>query len=117
MVPAIYNQPSLQLYGGTGQTSIENMYHSVSIIRNVIDAMSPLRSDSIIIVVSNPVDLLASLAAELSRLPTDQVLGSGTFLDSIRLRGLVADKLNVPFLCSEPPRKPNGFHEVEVLAD
>ena len=57
--------------------------------------MTPFKSDAILLVVSNPVDLLTSLAQKLSGLPTSQVLGSGTFLDSVRLRGLVADKAGV----------------------
>lgn len=57
--------------------------------------MAPIKSDAILVVVSNPVDLLTSLALQLSRLPPSQVLGSGTYLDSIRLRGMLADKIRV----------------------
>jgi L-lactate dehydrogenase len=45
--------------------------------------------------VTNMVDLFTSLAQKLSRLPTSQVLGSGTFLDPVRLRELVAHKTGV----------------------
>jgi L-lactate dehydrogenase len=57
--------------------------------------MKPFRSDSILLLVSNPVDVLTSLAQELSGLPKSQVMGSGTFLDSVRLRRLLAHKLGV----------------------
>lgn len=57
--------------------------------------MTPLKSDTILIVVSSPVDLLTSLALKLSQLPPSQVLGSGTYLDSVRLRGMLADKIEV----------------------
>ncbi|KAJ6439849.1 cytochrome oxidase c assembly domain-containing protein [Purpureocillium lavendulum] len=78
-----------------GQTTVEQIHRNAFIVRNVIDAMVPFKSDGILIVVSNPVDLLTSLAQKLSGLPASQVMGSGTFLDSIRLRGLASDKLEV----------------------
>jgi len=78
-----------------GETKLHSVYRNVSIVRRAVDAMTPFKSDAILLVVSNPVDLLTSLAQKLSGLPTSQVLGSGTFLDSVRLRGLVADKAGV----------------------
>lgn len=57
--------------------------------------MKPFRSDTILLIVANPVDLLTSLAQELSGLQMSQVLGSGTFLDSVRLRGLMAGRAEV----------------------
>jgi len=78
-----------------GQTPLEYTYRNISIVRNAIGAMRPFRSDTILLVVANPVDLLTSLAHDLSGLPSSQVLGSGTFLDSVRLRGLIADRAGV----------------------
>lgn len=78
-----------------GETSIGHMYQKMGIIRGVVKAMKPFRSDAILLIVANPVDLLTSLALEISQLPPSQVLGSGTFLDSVRLRGLLADKAGV----------------------
>ena len=57
--------------------------------------MKPFRSDTIILVVSNPVDVLTQFAQQYSNLPATQVLGSGTFLDSARLRGVLASKAEV----------------------
>lgn len=78
-----------------GETSILQVYSHVGIIRSVIQAMRPLKSDSILFIVATPVDLLTQVTLKLSRLPTAQVIGSGTFLDSVRLRGLLADKASV----------------------
>ncbi|QKX57740.1 uncharacterized protein TRUGW13939_04860 [Talaromyces rugulosus] len=77
------------------EISILHMYRHIGMIRNVVQAMSPFKSDSILLIVANPVDLLTQIAQEVSRLPTAQVIGSGTFLDSVRLRGLLADKAGV----------------------
>ncbi|KAM0083432.1 hypothetical protein ACKRZS_004357 [Fusarium odoratissimum] len=78
-----------------GQTTIDYTSRNMSIVREVIEKMKPFRSDTILLVVSNPVDLLTSLAHEISGLPTSQVLGSGTFLDSVRLRGLMAMRAGI----------------------
>ncbi|KAK4035316.1 hypothetical protein C8A01DRAFT_38218 [Parachaetomium inaequale] len=78
-----------------GETGIQHMHRNVSVVRSVVTAMTPFRPDTVVLVVSNPVDLLTTLTKELSGLPEHQVLGSGTFLDSVRLRGLLAEKAEV----------------------
>jgi L-lactate dehydrogenase len=57
--------------------------------------MKPLRSDTILLLVSNPVDALTHFAQKYADLPKTQVIGSGTFLDSARLRGILANKAQV----------------------
>ena len=54
------------------------------------------RSDAIIHVVSNPVDILTYLAAKKLDLPSAQVIGLGTQLDTIRFRSLIAERVNLP---------------------
>jgi len=54
------------------------------------------RDDAIVLVVSNPVDVLTYLAADRLRLPTSQIIGLGTQLDTIRFRSLIAQRLDVP---------------------
>lgn len=82
-----------------GETSTQHIYQKVSIIRSIINEMKPFRSDTILLVVANPVDLLTSLAYKLSDLPASQVLGSGTFLDSVRIRNLLAETTGVRAQC------------------
>jgi L-lactate dehydrogenase len=79
----------------SGETSMQHRYRNMAILRGVLEAMRPFKPDAILLVVANPVDLLTSLAHEISGLPTSQVLGSGTFLDSVRLRGLLAEATGV----------------------
>lgn len=55
-----------------------------------------VRNDAIVLVVSNPVDVLTYLAAERLDLPQAQVIGLGTQLDTIRFRSLIAEKLGAP---------------------
>lgn len=71
--------------------------------RNVdlfLDILDPIRhagwkEGAILLVVSNPVDVLTHLAVERSGLPWQRVLGLGTQLDSARLRGYLAQRLAV----------------------
>ena len=55
-----------------------------------------VRKDAVVLVVSNPVDVLTYLAAERLDLPQSQVIGLGTQLDTIRFRSLIAEKLAAP---------------------
>lgn len=81
--------------GYSGETSIQHMYQKLSLVRSIVNAMKPFQSDAILLLVANPVDLLTSIAHRLSGLPSRQVIGSGTFLDSVRVRQLLAEKLGV----------------------
>ena len=67
----------------------------MNILKSVISQMQPIKQDTILLLVSNPVDVLTSFAQEIAGLPKSQVIGSGTFLDSIRLRGLLAEQAEV----------------------
>jgi L-lactate dehydrogenase len=57
--------------------------------------MAPISPHTILLLVANPVDILTYFARELSGLPESQVLGTGTSLDSARLRGILAQKADV----------------------
>jgi len=63
---------------------------NAKIINTIIDGLKPINPNAIIIVVSNPVDIMTMCAQKRSGLPRQQVFGSGTFLDSQRLRGSIA---------------------------
>jgi L-lactate dehydrogenase len=55
-----------------------------------------LKKDAIVLVVSNPVDVLTYLATKQLGLPASQVIGLGTMLDSARFRSLIAEALKLP---------------------
>lgn len=55
-----------------------------------------LKKDAVVLVVSNPVDVLTYVAAQRLGLPAKQVIGLGTQLDTIRFCSLIADSLHVP---------------------
>lgn len=78
-----------------GETRLELLTANTPIITNIFTAIKPINPQSIIIMVTNPLDTLTLLAQSLSGLPRNQVLGTGTFLDTLRLRGIIAQKLHV----------------------
>ena len=55
-----------------------------------------LRTDAIVLVVSNPVDILTYLAEQELSLPAGRVIGLGTLLDTLRFRSLLAMRLGAP---------------------
>lgn len=57
--------------------------------------MQPFASHTILLLVANPVDIITYFAQQYADLPKSQVIGSGTFLDSARLRGVLAAKAEV----------------------
>lgn len=60
------------------------MHENIHITREIFEHFEPYR-DPIIIVVSNPVDVIAEAALRASRLKPDRVIGIGTMIDSLRL--------------------------------
>lgn len=65
------------------------------IVTDIITTLQPINKNSIIIMVTNPVDSLTYVAQQLSGLPRSQVFGSGTFLDTQRLRELIATRIHI----------------------
>ncbi|EWG55465.1 L-lactate dehydrogenase [Fusarium verticillioides 7600] len=82
-----------------GQTTVDYTSRNTSMIREVMEAMKPFRADTVLLIVANPVDLLTSLAKEMSGLPPSQVIGTGTALDTYRLRGMAASRALVSGRC------------------
>lgn len=78
-----------------GETRVELIDRNYAILKSCIDGMKPFNPEAVILIVSNPVDILTFFAQKLSGLPTNQVFGSGTFLDTARLRLILSEKMNV----------------------
>lgn len=77
------------------QTRLELVKSNQKIISSIMQQIKPINQNAIIIMVTNPVDVMTLCAQECSGLPKSQVIGSGTFLDSLRLRGLISQKLHI----------------------
>lgn len=68
-----------------GEPRTKLIERNYRVLKNVFGGMQPIRQDAVILMVANPVDILTHIARKLSGLPPNQVLGSGTYLDSTRL--------------------------------
>lgn len=79
----------------TGQSRNDLLKTNYEVIKNVIEGMKPLNPNLIIIMVTNPVDILTYACQQFSKLPKNQVFGSGTLLDSQRLRDLISKKVTI----------------------
>lgn len=65
------------------------------VMKDIINNIMKSGFDGHLIVVSNPVDLMTYYAYKMSELPANQVIGSGTTLDTARLKYFIAEKINV----------------------
>jgi len=64
---------------------------NIKILKNILKDLGTLKPEAIVIVISNPVDILTQIASETLKLPRGHVMGSGTFLDTARLRWRLAE--------------------------
>ena len=78
-----------------GETRIDLVNKNVGIFKSIIPEIAKRNRDAILLVVSNPVDILTYVAWRLSGYPQERVIGSGTVLDSARLRYLLGQRLAV----------------------
>ncbi|RVX73102.1 hypothetical protein B0A52_02228 [Exophiala mesophila] len=78
-----------------GESRTDLLGRNLAILSSAIGDMKPFRDDTVILLVANPVDVLTYFARKFTGLPEGQVIGSGTFLDSARLRGILAEKIDV----------------------
>ncbi len=65
------------------------------IVTSIMRDLNPANNDNIVIMVTNPVDAMTFYAQQASGLPHQKIFGTGTFLDTQRLRGLISKKLNI----------------------
>lgn len=78
-----------------GETRLELLSKNAAILRDMIKEIMDSGFDGIFLVVTNPMDVMTYFALKFSGLPAEKVIGSGTVLDSARLRQRVASYLNV----------------------
>jgi L-lactate dehydrogenase len=78
-----------------GQSRMELASVNAGICRQLIPTMLRTAPEAILLMVSNPVDVLTYAALKISALPRRRVFGSGTVLDSSRFRYLIARRCNV----------------------
>lgn len=78
-----------------GQTRLELAQSNVNIIKQIAPQVVPHAPNAIYIIVSNPVDVLTYVFHKVSGLPENQIIGSGTILDTSRLQAQLAKQFHV----------------------
>lgn len=78
-----------------GETRIDLLHRNEVILQSILGAVLAVNSDCILLLVSNPVDILTYMAQKISGLPANRVIGSGTVLDTARLKYLLGQHLDV----------------------
>lgn len=78
-----------------GQTRLELAEANAAMFRELIPRIVAAAPEALLLVVSNPVDVLTYISLQISGLPPGRVFGSGTVLDSSRFRSLLARRLKV----------------------
>ena len=78
-----------------GQTRLELAVVNAKIMKEITQNVMANGFSGVFIVASNPVDLMSYVVAEVSGMPKSKVIGSGTVLDTARLRYLIAEYLQV----------------------
>lgn len=78
-----------------GQSRLDLLNINTKIIKDIIKTINETKKQVYVLMVTNPVDVLTYIASKEANLPKGMVFGSGTFLDTSRLRGLLHEDLNV----------------------
>lgn len=78
-----------------GESRLELVHKNVEIFKSIIPEISKRNYKGVLLIVSNPVDIMTYTALKLSGLPSNQVFGSGTVLDTARLKYLLGEHLGV----------------------
>ncbi|HHY82457.1 MAG TPA: L-lactate dehydrogenase [Clostridiales bacterium] len=78
-----------------GETRIDLLKRNIDVFRQIIPKVVERNRDCVLLIVTNPVDILTYAAIRISGLPYTQVIGSGTVLDSSRFKYLLSRHCNV----------------------
>ena len=78
-----------------GETRLDLVKKNISIFKSIIPEIKKRAFNGVLLIVANPVDILTTVALKLSGLPENKVIGSGTVLDTARLKYELGNHLNV----------------------
>ncbi len=78
-----------------GETRLQLLGRNAAVFADVIPKALAAAPDAILLVATNPVDVMTQVAAAISGLPRERVIGSGTILDTARFRALLGARLGV----------------------
>jgi L-lactate dehydrogenase len=86
-----------------GESRLDLLKKNAAICKSIMEDIVRVAPETIVLMVTNPVDVLTYLAIRYSGLPAKQVIGSGTVLDSSRFRYMLSD------VCGVDPRNVHAY--------
>ncbi|TVY04376.1 L-lactate dehydrogenase [Cohnella terricola] len=78
-----------------GETRVDLLKRNVAIFDSIVTEVTKVNSHGIMLIASNPVDIMSYFSWRKSQWPINRIIGSGTLLDSARFRYLIGDKLGI----------------------
>jgi L-lactate dehydrogenase len=78
-----------------GENRLDLIGRNVEVFQSIIPKITEVERDAVILIATNPVDLLTTVTERIAQLRPGQVMGSGTTLDTARFRALVAEYVGI----------------------
>ena len=78
-----------------GETRLQLLERNVHVFQQVVPQVLKYAPDSILLLASNPVDIMTQVVTQLSGLPSQRIIGTGTILDTARFRTLLGEHLGI----------------------
>lgn len=78
-----------------GETRLQLVDKNIKVVKDMADKIKTSGFDGVIVIASNPVDVLTNALQKFTGFPKNRIVGSGTTLDTSRLRYMVGDTLNI----------------------
>ncbi|MBY0430419.1 MAG: L-lactate dehydrogenase [Rhodospirillales bacterium] len=78
-----------------GETRLQLLERNARVFAEIIPQVLRMAPETLLVVATNPVDVMTDVAARLSRLPPGRVIGSGTILDTARFRALLGEHFGI----------------------
>lgn len=78
-----------------GETRCDLLGKNTKILQSIAQNLGKLKSSAVVLLVTNPVDILTHIAYDIFDLPKSQIFGTGTLLDSARLRWRISEKFHM----------------------
>lgn len=78
-----------------GESRLDLIHKNIKILQSIVDPIVQSGFKGVFVISSNPIDLLTTLTQKISGFPKDRVIGTGTSLDTMRLRLILSQRLNI----------------------
>lgn len=78
-----------------GETRMDLIKKNAKVFKSIIDSVMQTGFNGIFLIATNPVDVMTYLTWKYSKLDTNKIIGSGTSLDTARLRYMIGERLNI----------------------